>query len=193
MVICRGAVQLVSVYADRVPRRNERALRPYRSREINTEHENNRGLSIDFGLPTAWTTTRAAIHNHPSKHAAAADSKVELTWGDVRCHKYFQRTNLKNLSTSLPAQSAGLQRHQRSLERPSECAASKWSLIFMSCEPPRPRTLFPIPLTYGFISSTHYPIPYTLYPLPFTFYLLPFTLYPLPSTLYPIPSLWGAT
>ena len=42
MVICRGAaVRLVSVYADRVPRRNERALRPYRSREINTEHEND--------------------------------------------------------------------------------------------------------------------------------------------------------
>jgi hypothetical protein len=44
--------------------------------------KNNRGLSIDFGLTTAWTTTRAAIHNHSSKHAAAADSKVELTWGD---------------------------------------------------------------------------------------------------------------
>ena len=37
-------------------------------------------LSIDFGLTTAWTTTRAAIHYHPYKHAAAADSKVELTW-----------------------------------------------------------------------------------------------------------------
>ena len=62
-----------------------------------------------------------------SKHAAAADSKVELTWADVRCHKYFQRTNIKNLSTSTGAQSAALQRHQRSLERPSECAAGKCS------------------------------------------------------------------
>ena len=101
----------------------------------NAKLKNNMGLSIDFGLTTAWTTTRAAIHNHPSKHAAAADSKVvELTWADVRCHKYFERTNLKNLSTSLPAQSAGLQRHQRSLERPSECAAGKSSFIFIPCE-----------------------------------------------------------
>ena len=32
-----------------------------------------------------------------SKHAAAADSKVELNWADVRCHanKISQRTNLK--------------------------------------------------------------------------------------------------
>ena len=37
----------------------------------------NRGLSIDFGLPTAWTTTRAAIHNHSSKHAAAADTRQQ--------------------------------------------------------------------------------------------------------------------
>ena len=132
MVICRGAVRLVNVYADRVPRRNARALYDHFARErtvnseIHAKRESNRGLSIDFGLPTAWTTTRAAIHNHPSKHAAAADSKVELTWGDVRCHKYFQRTNLKNPSTSPYAQSAGLQRHQRSLARPSECATSKW-------------------------------------------------------------------
>ena len=53
------------------------------ARERST-HKINRGLSIDFGLPAAWTTTKAAIHNHFSKHAAAAaaadslaDSKVE--------------------------------------------------------------------------------------------------------------------
>ena len=65
-------------------------------------------------------STRAAIHNHPSKHAAAADSKVELTWADVRCHKISQQTNLKNLSTLRYAQSAGLRTMPSAVSSASE-------------------------------------------------------------------------
>ena len=67
---------------------------------------------------------------------SAATARWRCSWGDVRCHKYFQRTNLKNLSTTPDAQSAGLQRHQRSLESPSECAASKWAAKKYLYEPP---------------------------------------------------------
>ena len=66
-------------------------------RDPREKHEINRGLSIDFALPTVWTTplttthqscaAKCAIHNHPAKStpcrrvaALTRDSKVELTW-----------------------------------------------------------------------------------------------------------------
>ena len=87
-------VRQVNVYADRVP---PRALKPYLS---------IRGLLIDFGQPTTWTTTRAASNSHLSKHAVVADTrqhqcKVELTWADIRCHKVLNGRISKSKSMTV--------------------------------------------------------------------------------------------
>ena len=56
-------------------------------------------------------TTRAAIHNHSCKHAAAADSKVELTWGDV--FGVNEEEHYRRLMTALRSNEAA----SRALER----------------------------------------------------------------------------